>query len=48
MQANGAEMLGLACCLATEAGIGAYAPVHDAQLIEAPAGDIGAAVATTR
>ena len=30
MQANGAEMLRLACCLATERGIEVCAPVHDA------------------
>lgn len=36
MQANGAEMLRLACCLGTEAGIKVVAPVHDAVLIEAP------------
>jgi DNA polymerase-1 len=36
MQANGAEMLRLACCLATERGIEACAPVHDAMLICAP------------
>src|SRR3954464_13305113 len=36
MQANGAEMLRLACCLATERGIRVCAPVHDALLIEAP------------
>lgn len=36
MQANGAEMLRLACCFATEAGIRVCAPVHDAVLIEAP------------
>jgi DNA polymerase I-like protein with 3'-5' exonuclease and polymerase domains len=35
MQANGAEMLRLACCLATERGIKVCAPVHDAILIEA-------------
>jgi hypothetical protein len=33
MQANGAEMLRLACCLATEAGVEVCAPVHDAVLI---------------
>lgn len=33
MQANGAEMLRLACCLATERGIEVSAPVHDAVLI---------------
>jgi hypothetical protein len=34
MQANGAEMLRLACCLATERGISVCAPVHDALLVE--------------
>jgi DNA polymerase I len=48
MQANGAEMLRLACCLATEAGVTVCAPVHDALLIEAPADDIGGAVGTTQ
>lgn len=36
MQANGAEMMRLACCKVTEAGIGLCCPVHDALLIEAP------------
>ena len=36
MQANGAEMLRLACCLATERGVEICAPVHDAVLICAP------------
>jgi DNA polymerase-1 len=36
MQANGAEMLRLACCLGVEAGIEVCAPVHDAVLIAAP------------
>ena len=35
MQANGAEMLRIACILMTEAGIQICAPVHDALLIEA-------------
>jgi hypothetical protein len=35
MQANGAEILRLACWLATERGITVCAPVHDAILIEA-------------
>ena len=48
MQANGAEMLRLACCLATEAGIEVCAPVHDALLIEAPDDELGDAVAATR
>jgi len=47
MQANGAEMLRLACCLATERGIQVCAPVHDALLIEAPADDIDRVVADT-
>ncbi|MEI7774913.1 MAG: DNA polymerase, partial [Verrucomicrobiota bacterium] len=36
MQANGAEMLRLACCIGTENGIEVCAPVHDAVLIVAP------------
>jgi hypothetical protein len=44
MQANGAEMLRLACCLATEEGIAVCAPIHDAILIEAPIDDIDHAV----
>ena len=36
MQANGAEMLRLACCFGTETGIEICAPVHDALLIQAP------------
>ena len=40
MQANGAEMLRLACILATEAGIRVVAPVHDALLIEAPLAEL--------
>jgi DNA polymerase I-like protein with 3'-5' exonuclease and polymerase domains len=36
MQANGAEMLRLACCLITERGIELVAPVHDAVMICAP------------
>src|SRR5438105_2225739 len=36
MQASGAEMLRLACCLGTENGIRICAPVHDAVLITAP------------
>jgi hypothetical protein len=37
MQANGGEMLRLACCLATERGLAVCAPVHDALLVEGPA-----------
>jgi hypothetical protein len=46
MQANGAEMLRLACSLATERGIWVCAPVHDAVLIEAPVAEIDTAVTT--
>ena len=45
MQANGAEMLRLACCLATERGIEVCAPVHDAVLIAAPLDRLEAEVA---
>jgi DNA polymerase I-like protein with 3'-5' exonuclease and polymerase domains len=48
MQANGAEMLRLACCLASERGVNICAPVHDAVLIEADAGGIDEAVAVAR
>lgn len=40
MQANGAEMLRLACCRTTEAGVHVCMPVHDALLIEAPVSEI--------
>ncbi|MBL4846801.1 MAG: DNA polymerase I [Planctomycetes bacterium] len=48
MQANGAEMLRLACIRATEEGVKVCAPVHDALLIEAPVDEIDAAVARTK
>ena len=48
LQANGAEMLRLACCLATESGISVCAPNHDALLIEAPIDDLEAAIERTR
>jgi hypothetical protein len=48
MQANGAEMLRLACCLATEAGVEVCAPVHDAVLICAPIKCLDEATAATR
>ncbi len=44
MQANGAEMLRIACILMTEAGIRVCAPVHDAVLIEAPLEELEARV----
>jgi DNA polymerase I len=48
MQANGTEMMRLACCLATERGIEVCAPVHDALLICAPLERLEADVAATR
>ncbi len=48
MQANGSEMLRLACCFTTEAGIQLAAPVHDALLIEAADTDIEHAVFRTQ
>jgi hypothetical protein len=48
MQAHGAEMMRLACCLATERGICVCAPVHDALLIESPASEIEAVVDATQ
>jgi hypothetical protein len=48
MQANGAEMLRLACCLATEREVTVCAPVHDALLVEGPAERIDEVVAYTQ
>lgn len=48
MQANGAEMMRLACSMATESGITICCPVHDAVLIEAPTDQIDEAVAVTK
>jgi DNA polymerase I len=48
MQGNGAEMLRLACCLATERGIEVCAPVHDAVLICAPLDRLEDAIAQMR
>jgi DNA polymerase I-like protein with 3'-5' exonuclease and polymerase domains len=48
MQANGAEMLRLACCLATERGICVCAPIHDALLVEGSAEAIDETVAETQ
>jgi hypothetical protein len=47
-QANGAEMLRLACCLATESGVNIVAPVHDALMVEGPADSIELIVARTQ
>src|SRR5262249_26945032 len=48
MQANGAEMLRLACCLGVERGIEICAPVHDAVLLAAPVDRIDADVEAMR
>jgi hypothetical protein len=48
MQANGAEMMRLAACLATECGIEVCAPVHDAFLICAPSDRLDATIAAMR
>ena len=48
LQGNGAEMLRLACALATEAGIEIVAPIHDAVMIESPAHRIEEDVARMR
>ncbi len=48
MQANGAEMMRLACCLATERGVAVCCPVHDALLVEGSADDIEAVVSETQ
>jgi hypothetical protein len=48
MQSNGAEMLRIACCLATERGIEVCAPVHDAIMICAPMDRLDADIATTQ
>lgn len=47
-QANGAEMLRIACRLATESGIQVCCPVHDALLVEGPADEIEAVVERTQ
>jgi DNA polymerase I-like protein with 3'-5' exonuclease and polymerase domains len=48
MQANGAEMMRIAACLATERGIEVCAPVHDAFLICAPLDRLEADIARMR
>jgi hypothetical protein len=48
MQANGAEILRIACCLASERGIEVCAPVHDAVLICAPLERLDADIASMR
>lgn len=46
MQSNGAEVLRIACSLATEHGIRVIAPVHDALLVEAPLEQLDSVAAT--
>jgi DNA polymerase-1 len=48
MQANGAEMMRLACCDLTERGIMVCCPVHDALLVEGPTDNIDSVIAATR
>jgi hypothetical protein len=45
MQANGAEMLRIACCLGTEAGIQIGGTAHDGLIITAPLAELTAATA---
>jgi hypothetical protein len=47
VQGNGAEMLRLACCLATERGVEVCAPVHDALVVEGQADGIDDVVTLT-
>ena len=47
-QANGAEMLRLACCLASERGVSIVAPIHDALLVEGLDWEIDETVAETQ
>lgn len=48
MQANGAEMMRLACCELTEQGVMVCAPIHDALLVEADMEEIDHIVDITR
>lgn len=48
MQSNASEMLRVAACLTTEAGIRACAPVHDALLVEAPLDELDYAIKRTQ
>lgn len=47
-QANGAEMLRLACCIMTERGVSVCAPIHDAVLVEGPTHTIEQTVAAAQ
>jgi DNA polymerase-1 len=48
VQATGADILRLGCCLGVERGVRICAPIHDAVLIEAPAAEIDNAVEVQR
>jgi hypothetical protein len=48
VQGNAAEMMRLACCLATERGILVNAPIHDALLIMSPSDQLPDDIAKTR
>jgi DNA polymerase-1 len=48
VQATGADILRLSCCLGVERGVRICAPIHDAVLIEAPLSEIDAIVSTMR
>jgi DNA polymerase-1 len=48
MQGNGAEMLRLACCLATERGLEVVAPVHDAAMVHTPLDRLDQDIASMR
>src|SRR5262249_46847382 len=47
-QANGAEMLRLASCLASEDSVSIVAPVHDALMVEGASREIDSVVAQTQ
>jgi DNA polymerase I len=47
-QASGAEMMRLACCLATDGGVNVVAPVHDVLMVEGPADAIDEIVTRTQ
>lgn len=48
VQAHGAEMLRIACCLTTAHGVQVIAPVHDALMIESSVDQIETAIKITR
>ena len=48
VQANGSEMLRLACCFAVERGVKVIAPVHDALMFESPLPQLDDAIQTAQ